>query len=269
MKKMVISVIFILFSFIIIKVIYESQTVKLISTLSAFNDKNYEDAYELAYEIKDDADAQNILGLLYLEGLYVKQDYKTAFDFFTTSSAQGNIKAQYNLGIMYLYGMVAPVDYKKAFNLIKESVNNGNEISKVKYDLALLYIYGKGTVQNKQAAINLFIEDGSEDNSLHQYYLGQLFSIAQDSKNSIYWYEKSANNGHALAQYELGLIYFRGTKIKQDIEIARSWIQKSIMNRGTYSLDKETTKEAHTIWFEEDLGNRYGKWGSIPVLSIF
>jgi TPR repeat protein len=49
----------------------------------------------------------------------------------------------------------------------------------------------------------------------------------QDRAEAARWYRKAADQGHALAQYNLGLLYANGRGVAQDKAQARAWMQKA------------------------------------------
>src|SRR4029077_11408718 len=58
-----------------------------------------------------DADAQNNLGEMYLNGAGVDKDYAQALSWFQKSAAAGNATAENTLGWMYLNGAGVDKDY--------------------------------------------------------------------------------------------------------------------------------------------------------------
>ena len=70
--------------------------------------------YRLAAE-QGNAHAQDALGFVYLDGVGVKQDYNEAAKWFRKSANQDNIDAQFNLGGMYELGNGVPQDYALAY----------------------------------------------------------------------------------------------------------------------------------------------------------
>jgi hypothetical protein len=64
-----------------------------------------------------DANAQFWLGVMYLEGLGVPQDYAQAISWYRKAAAQGHAHAQFNLGLMYDYGQGVPQDSIVAYAL--------------------------------------------------------------------------------------------------------------------------------------------------------
>lgn len=69
-------------------------------------------------------DAQVALGIMYVNGDGVRQDYKKAQFYFVLASEKGDATAQNNLGWMYLQGLGVVQDYSKAeqyFTMAAES----------------------------------------------------------------------------------------------------------------------------------------------------
>ena len=70
---------------------------------------------------------------------------------------------------------------------------------------------------------------------LAQYELGNMYydgdGIRQDFTGAFKWYEKAAEQGYSQAQYELGGMYFNGQGVRQDLKEAFKWYEKSA-NQG-------------------------------------
>lgn len=79
--------------------------------------------------------AQNVMGLLYLEGKVVPRDAGVAIGWFTKSAAQGFAKASTNLGRLYLDGALVPKDEQRALSYFQDGVRAG--------DAAARYLLGK------------------------------------------------------------------------------------------------------------------------------
>ena len=67
--------------------------------------------------------------------------------------------------------------------------------------------------------------------------------MRQDYAKSFKWYEKAANQepsadkASALAQYSLGLMYYEGKGVRQNVNIAKSWFGESCDNGYQDSCD--------------------------------
>lgn len=86
------------------------------------------------------ANAQYNLGVLYHQGLGVKQNIDTAFGWYRAAAREGHPEAQYNLGIAYIEGIGSPYDPAKAANYFKNAAQAG--ILEAAYNLGLIYENG-------------------------------------------------------------------------------------------------------------------------------
>ena len=63
-----------------------------------------------------------------------------------------------------------------------------------------------------------------------QFRLGFIYAsqgTADSFTFAAQWYEKAANQGHALAQFNLGVMYWRGQGFRRDRDHARIWITRA------------------------------------------
>jgi TPR repeat protein len=77
-----------------------------------------------------DATSQCNLGVCYLNGTEVNQDYKESVKWFKKAAEQGNAVAQYYLGICYFNGTEVRKDEKEAVKLFTRSAEQGNADAK-------------------------------------------------------------------------------------------------------------------------------------------
>jgi TPR repeat protein len=71
--------------------------------------------------------AENNLGLMYLSGKGVEQDYSKAFDLFQSSANQGYDWGMNNLGGLYEKGWGTEPDLAKALMLYRDAAAKGND----------------------------------------------------------------------------------------------------------------------------------------------
>ena len=76
-----------------------------------------------------DSLAQFNMGLLYVEGQGVVQDYKEAAKWFRMAAEQGDSDAQYNLGLLYFNGQGVVQDYKLAHMWLNIAATDGDEVA--------------------------------------------------------------------------------------------------------------------------------------------
>jgi len=81
---------------------------------------------------KGDAEAQRLMGLMYLRGEGVSKNYTEALKWYRKSAEQENIKAQVSIGTMYLEGKGVQKDYKLALKWNELAAKKGNAIAQSK-----------------------------------------------------------------------------------------------------------------------------------------
>jgi TPR repeat protein len=95
---------------------------------------------------RGDAEAQNNLGLLYLDGKGVPANLAEAVRYFQLSAAAGSALGQNNLGGLYRDGRGVARDFAKAARWFAASASQGNSAGM--YNLGLLYELGQGVKQD-------------------------------------------------------------------------------------------------------------------------
>jgi TPR repeat protein len=70
-----------------------------------------------------------------------------------------------------------------------------------------------------------------QGDALAQYNLGVLYrkgrGVPQDDVQARQWYEKAAVQGEAKAQYNLGILYFNGNGVPKDYQQALRWFRRA------------------------------------------
>lgn len=89
-------------------------------------DQNVELAVEW-YEKSQSSKSIMRLGLLYLQGKGVEQDFAKAAEYFGHRSLRSNAEASYNLGVLYSKGLGVAQDHEKAIVLFRSAARNGNK----------------------------------------------------------------------------------------------------------------------------------------------
>ena len=74
-----------------------------------------------------------------------------------------------------------------------------------------MYVNGEGVPQDYEKAIDWYTKSAEQGYAKAQYNLGWMYDngrgVPQDDKQAVYWYTKSAEQGFAVAQYNLGWMY--------------------------------------------------------------
>ena len=183
---------------------------------------------------RGDAIAQNTLGEIFYGDnlLYQKGDHTKARLLFEKAAAQGLAKAQYNLGAMYRDELnnfpialswfekaaaQGDLDAQNSIGYIYENASGGQP--------PRLYIFdenGKNIdpeLPNIEAQFARFDKMSLplEDYPRSVYPLSEYGQgVEPDIQKAIEWYQKAANQGHALAQTNLAYFYLLGIGVDKD-----------------------------------------------------
>jgi TPR repeat protein len=112
MKKL--SPLFILFFTLITSTVRADFNDGVVAYLMGDYDKAFTTMQSLA-ETSDHGYAQYYLGMMYMKGQGVEQDYKNASEWFRKASEKSIPQAQYKLGDLYFKGRGVPKDFEYAY----------------------------------------------------------------------------------------------------------------------------------------------------------
>ena len=125
-----------------------------------------------------DAVAQNNLGLAYVNGQNVPQDYSTAANWFRQAAAQGNAEAAVNLGLAYVNGQGIPQNYMEGIKWLRMAAEEGN--ANAQCHLGNAYFYGdRGVSKDMVEAYKWYVLAAS---SGHEESIRYRNDLAHDLK---------------------------------------------------------------------------------------
>ena len=151
----------------------------------------------------DDNEAMNIMGCIFLDGNGIEKNSKEAIKLFKKSSKLNNPHAKINLANLYEEGCEITQDIEKAIELW----NDVAEIDEEAY--RKIEVYAKKGVASAQ------------------YYYSNFFEFDEKSE-TLKWLKKSADNGFAAAQYELGICYRDGLNVDKDYAKAKFYLTEAM-----------------------------------------
>ena len=144
----------------------------------------------------------------------------------------GDAKAQFRLGLMYALGQNVKRDDEQAFYWLKKSYEQGN----VEAQLLLAAVYSKGSKgvveKDEGQAFKLMKQIAEKDPST----IKKVYGDELNGRKS-YGYG-SAEELVALAQCELGQMYYYGEGIQKDDEQAEIWLKKSLEHGSAATKEK-------------------------------
>ncbi len=90
-----------------------------------------------------------------------------------------------------------------------------------------MFDQGKGVTKNLPAAAQWYQKAAEGGLALAQYNLASMYQlgegVTQDYVKAGEWYQKAADQGYGLAQVSLGTLYHQGKGVAQDLVKAHMW----------------------------------------------
>ena len=167
------------------------------------------------------------------------KNYQQAFLLFEKSAEKGYDKAQNDLGSMYLEGIFIEKDLNKAFRLFSMAAEQGNPHSK--YNLGNMYLTGIPIERDIQKAKELFFQSAEKGNAYAQNQLGCMYyngtEIIKDYHKAFKYFSMSAKQGDLTAFKNLGYLYAKKDFEKKDL--IKSYSCFSIAKRKGENFDQE------------------------------
>jgi len=168
---------------------------------------------------KGNPEAQNIYGLMELNGYAVGKDPIKAKEMFKMAAEQNHPAAIENLAILYKLER----KYEDAFKMYEK----GKDLNRYSCyrGLAEMYRYGHFVPKDTVKALELYTSAAENNDLVSQYSLGNFYYkgilAAKDRLRAVQWYTKAAERGYLNAQNELGIIFYEEKKFTE----ARKWFQ--------------------------------------------
>jgi len=80
-----------------------------------------------------------------------------------------------------------------------------------------------------ETALKEFRPLAEQGDALAQFNMGVMFAkgqgVSQYYQEAVRWYRKAAERGHASAQFNLGLMYYKGQGLAQEYQEAAKWFR--------------------------------------------
>lgn len=162
------------------------------------------------------------------DGLFAshKGDYVTAFREFRSLAEKGHAKAQLHLGIMYEMGLGVKQDYSEASKWYQQAAIQGDKEAQKK----LVEMRKKGLTNTYPPPVPDNYQGNITDPQA-QYDLGVMYfkgiGVEKNSTTAYRWFHMAANQGHARAQNDLAVMLSRGIGVSQSNSEAYVWFMKA------------------------------------------
>ena len=194
--------------------------------------KSYEEAVKWYQKAADQgyANGQVNLGTAYYNGYGVAKSYEESVKWYRRAADQGNANGQMMLGNAYYRGNGVDQSYAEALKLFQKPADLG--FDQAQRYLGQMYFAGEGVIADYNKSFDWLMKAANQGNKEAQVEVGSFYEasrgvVEQDLALALFWYEKSASQGYAYAQFLTGISYERGYSGEPDIDAALRWFRKS------------------------------------------
>jgi TPR repeat protein len=135
----------------------------------------------------------------------------------------------------------------KFFNLVAEK-----KVGQDEFNLFLKYLNGNGVSENQKLANEWCIKSAELGHELAQYFLGLTyyegdFIIPENKKIAVKWFRKAAEQGSTGAQSYLGYMYSKGEGVTVDNKYASAWYSVQLALKYSEVTQRQRDAIANTL----------------------
>lgn len=138
------------------------------------------------------AEATDLQGYKAAKTDFARKDYQSALNSCRADAEQGEPHCQNIIGVMYRNGLGVAKDTNQALHWIRKAANQG-EIS-AQHNLAGMYYQGEGLKKDSAKAFSWFLKAAEQGHGGAQYMAGLMYSrgdgTLRDEKQSVAWLTK-------------------------------------------------------------------------------
>lgn len=201
------------------------------------NVDSYDMILDLLYNLKQ-AESENLIvfplneQIQKAEQAYLKGDFKKAFDIFSLLTNDGNGRAMYFMGLFYQSGCenLVKIDEEQANIWFEKGMKLGDPLCI--WDVANKM---SSNFEERKKLFNDVLEDiiklAENKDPFAQCNLALMYDykkgVAENKKEAVKWYRKSAEQGYSNAQYNLGNMYEFGKGVIKNYSKAVEWYRKA------------------------------------------
>ncbi|MBN2603377.1 MAG: bifunctional trypsin-like peptidase domain-containing/SEL1-like repeat protein [Candidatus Thermoplasmatota archaeon] len=201
---------------------------------AAYQKKEFSKAFDLfiAAAENGNADSQNVLGLMYVNGEGAEKDCEKARLWFLKSALQNHAPAQLNIADLYKDILRADQEALPWYFKLVQNENASVEIkASGQFKLGIMYEHGKGIPLNDIEAFEWFLKSAKNNNPDGQNKVGEMYrdgrGVTQNYEEAFSWFQRSADQENIQALYNIGIMFLKGTGIPEDDLKAFQYISKA------------------------------------------
>jgi uncharacterized protein len=214
------------------------------------------------------------------------KDYQTTLNLLKPLAEQENAEAQFLVGNLYLDGHGVKIDNIEGANWIKRAADQNYVPAQVK--LGHLYEVCKGDDRwagcvvlpqhDNIKAMKWFRKAADQGSAEAEYRIGSMYwlgstAIPKNEKEALLWSQKSAEHGYSSAQLSLGRYY----KSTNNYTEALKWLFLAADQNNSWAREELASMYARGEGVQKDLVQAYmwanihpdASFGSVPGQSLY
>jgi TPR repeat protein len=177
----------------------------------------------------NDLEAAYSLGVKFINGDGVTQNFELGIRWLNTASVGGLAKAKYEIGLMYEKGLGVSQNFEKAFKWFLAAAREG--IVEAMFKVGRAYDYGTGIAKNHGEAVEWYVKASDRGhlaalNNLaccYEYGTGVDKNVVKAAE----CYEKAAMKGYPQSIFCTAWCYEQGIGVNVDLKTAVAWYKKA------------------------------------------
>lgn len=174
--------------------------------------------------------AQYKIGICYLHGDSVTQDYSMARFWLEKSAAQNDPNGLNGLGVLFRRGQGVPLNYEYALELFRKAADMG--LAKAQSNLAMSYIDDIAKEKDYAKALFWFRKAAKQGNAIALFYIGAFYInglvIDKNKELAVRYFTKAAKNDCTKAKFVLGELYLFGEGVERNLNKSKWWLSKAL-----------------------------------------
>lgn len=167
-------------------------------------------------------EAQHMLGSCYANGIGVSRDEYLAAQFYQLAADRGLAQAQFDMGVCYVNGRGVIRDETLAVKYYKLAAEQG--IAGAQFDLGICFASGVGVRKNERLACKYFDQAAEQGITNEVHFDLEIrspdISSYKNPMMAVQYFQSAAEEGLPEAVSNLGICYFNGLGLPQDIKTA-------------------------------------------------
>lgn len=170
---------------------------------------------------------------LYEQGLnyYKSKDYQNAITYLSNAGEKGSAQGYNRLGIMYLKGIGVNQNFAQAYQFFLAGYNNDQSRANSQYWMGYCYYAGCGVQTNYNTAYKFFKSAADQGQTKANRYLGLMYyygeGLPKNYRNAVQYFNYAANENDLISQIFMGICYYDGTGVPQDTNLGNSYLSQA------------------------------------------